>query len=274
MSSTIAPSMPAVINEMLATKAIPELNETQHFEVTEYLFKRAGTRLRILVAEVAYRNYTHRDAFDLFLACAVAMAHKIAEGKAQKFFYRPSDWQVECLYDGAVAAAIILFQRHQLSGDFTMEQFSKYLLQTLSRAALYNYRRREENLKMDAVENLELVKPRQKAMRNEIEQEVITRELLEQIAQYPLLQRAMSKTLQCVIELGPDFALNDRKVNLAGYYNPETSKRYRGTIPSFNFEAIAKKRGISRSSVSDSIRMARTILNKAFNADGHLFCAH
>lgn len=273
MSSLAPVSVPTVVNELIASMTIPELHENQHRQVSEYLFKSANTRLRIAVAYVAYRNPAHGMALGLFLACAVPMAEKTARRRAQELFYEPSDWQMECLYDGAVGAAITMFERHPLSGEFTLEQFSSYLFRSLKRGALYNYRRREENLKTDTVENIALVKPRQKAMRNETEQAIITRELLEQIAQYPLLQRAMSRTLECVLELGPDFALSERKV-VPGYYDLDHSKRHRGVIPSFNFEAIAKKRGISRQSVSESIRMARKVLNKAFNPDGRLFCAH
>ena len=273
MASTFALPMPEPIQQVISTKTIPQLDETQHFEVTDYLFRKANTRLRIMIADAAYRNPAQPLALDLFLACAIAMAKKTVEHQALTFLYQPSEWQMECMYDGAVQAAIAMFERHPLSEPFTLEQFSAYLFRSLKRAALYNVNRREENLKMEVVENLERVKPQQKPMRNETEQAIITRELLEQIAQYPLLQRAMSKTLECVIELGPDFALAERKV-VPGYYDSDRSKKLRGTIPSFNFEAIAKKRGISRQSVSASIRMARRVLDKAFNADGRLFCAH
>lgn len=273
MTSPAPVSVPPVVNELIASMTIPEVNENQHRELSEYLFKLASTRLRIAVAYVAYRNPTHQITFGLFLACVVPMAEKTGRRKAQELFYQPSDWQMECMYDGALGAAISMFQHHPLSGAFTLEQFSSYLFRSLKRGALYNYRRREENLKTDTVENIALVRPLQKPMRNETEQAIITRELLEQIAQYPLLQRAMSKTLECVIELGPDFALTERKV-VPGYYDLDNCKKHRGKIPSFNFEAIAKKRGISRQSVSESIRMARRVLNKAFNADGRLFCAH
>src|SRR5436853_4720363 len=98
MTSATPFSMPPVINDLIASKTIPALDEAQLSEVTEYLFKRAKTPLRLDVAEIAYRNYDHKNALDLFLSCTMPLAQKWTERRAHRLFVYPSDWQLECLY--------------------------------------------------------------------------------------------------------------------------------------------------------------------------------
>ena len=97
--------------ELLGSKKIPPLDGVQMLALLHYLFNAADRPLRFQIAEVVYRyDHDHPNAQDLFLACILPSAEKAARRKAEKLFVHPSDWQVELMYDGAVAAAIEMFQ--------------------------------------------------------------------------------------------------------------------------------------------------------------------
>ena len=101
----------AALLELLGSKKIPPLDSIQMMALLHYLFKEAERPLRFQVAELVYRHdHDHPNAQDLFLACILPSGEKAARRKAEKLFFHPSDWQVELMYDGAVAAAIEMFQ--------------------------------------------------------------------------------------------------------------------------------------------------------------------
>jgi hypothetical protein len=78
-----------------------------------YLFNAADPAPRFQIAKAVYRHdHDHPNAQDVFLAYILPSAEKAARRKAEKLFGHPSDWQVELMYDGAVAAAIEMFQLH------------------------------------------------------------------------------------------------------------------------------------------------------------------
>ena len=262
MTSTAVVSM---LNELLANQTIPELDETQMSDVCDHLFRSLDKPLRIQVAEIAYRNHEHPNALSLFLASTMPLAQKMSERKAERLFVYPSAWQVECLYNGAVSALISMFQRpvalHTIS-----DTFRRYLYRSMLKGAYREYFRRAENRGIHTVENVDKLPPRNPAMRT-AEEELITRDLLEQIAHYPLLERYLSKTLQCIVELGPDAALRE-------HVTPENWKNMRAARPMLNAEAIAKARGIKRSVVVKDLHLARAVIRKAFNGDGSLFVTH
>ena len=99
------------VSGLLGSKKIPPLGAVQMSALLHYLFNAADPPLRFQIAEVVYRyDHDHPNAQDLFLACTLPSAEKAARRKAEKLFVHPSDWQVELMYDGAVAAAIEMFQ--------------------------------------------------------------------------------------------------------------------------------------------------------------------
>ena len=51
--------------------------------------------------------------------------------KAEKLFVHPSDWQVELMYDGAVAAAIEMFQLNRPVSSIP-NAFPRYVVRALS----------------------------------------------------------------------------------------------------------------------------------------------
>jgi hypothetical protein len=198
------------------------------------------------------------------------LAQKWSERKAHRLFVYPSDWQLECFYNGAVSALLSMFQHHAALKCMP-DAFRRYLLHSMAWGALRAYFKRDEYCRMTTVKNVELIAPPRPPSNNPVEQALITRDLLEQIAHYPLLGRALSKTLQCIAELGPDGALKERASKNG---NAENWKNIRGLRPMLNPQAIAKVRGIKPSVVLNQLHMARAVLRKAFNDDGRLFQTH
>ena len=272
MSSAV-PYLPPVldtINQIITSKTIPELNKIERSDITYYLFKHANKQLRLAIAETAYRNHKQPRALDLFLSCVMPLAERWAARKAQNMFIHPSDWQIECFYSGAVSAILKPFHNPFPLRD-EPDAFRRFLPYRFACGAIEAYFTRHDNHRMTTVENLELV-TRPDLYANPIEQELITRDLLEKISEYPLLQRSLSKTLECIRELGPDVVLKER--HWAEERNPERSKKGFAGRPMLNAETIAQARGVTTAFVHCQISTARRILQKAFNGDGRLFATH
>ena len=272
MSSAV-PYLPPVldtINQIITSKTIPELNKIERSDITYYLFKHANKQLRLAIAETAYRNHKQPRALDLFLSCVMPLAERWAARKAQNMFIHPSDWQIECFYSGAVSAILKTFHNPFPLRD-EPDAFRRFLPYRFACGAIEAYFTRHDNHRMTTVENLELV-TRPDLYANPIEQELITRDLLEKISEYPLLQRSLSKTLECIRELGPDVVLKER--HWAEERNPERSKKGFAGRPMLNAETIAQARGVTTAFVHCQISTARRILQKAFNGDGRLFATH
>jgi hypothetical protein len=272
--SSLVPFLPPVletINQIVLSKTIPALDETQRSDITEYLFKYANKSLRLAIGEIAYRNHKQPHALDLFLSCTMPLAQRWAERKAHSMFVYPSDWQLECFYNGAVSTLLKTFHNPFPLRD-EPDAFRRFLPYRFACGAVEAYFTRYENHRMHTVENLELAGRPNFPYSHSIEQELITRDLLEKISQYPLLQRALSKTLHCIRELGPDVVLKER--HWAEERNPERSKKGFAGRPMLNAEVIAKARGVTPAFVHCQISTARRILRKAFNAEGSLFVTH
>ena len=271
MASTPALSVPLAINNLLTTKTIPDLHEPERSEITEYLFNRAATPLRIAVAEVAYRNHDCPSALDLFLASTMPLAAKYSKRKALDLFVNPSDWQLECFYNGAVLSIVRMFERNKPLTS-AVDGFRRYLLRTLATGALRQYFDRDEYSGVTAVKNIELIPPRRTEPNPE--ELLITRDLLEKITHYPLLKRALTKTLECIAELGPEKGLKEYSAKECEKNNPGGPVHRQDKKPTLNMAEIAKARGISLVSIYSQVSMARQVLRIAFNGDGRLFQAH
>ena len=133
-------------SELLSSKRIPQLDEVQMSALLHHLFKTRKRALRFQVAEVVYRsNHDHPNAQDVFLACTLPSAQIAAQRKAARLFVYPSDWQIEVMYDGAVGAAIEMFQTNPSLSDMP-NAFRRYLVCAMSRGMLRRLlRKREEN---------------------------------------------------------------------------------------------------------------------------------
>src|SRR5262249_35208825 len=103
--SAPVPFLPPVletINEMLNTKKIPALHGDEMEALCGHLFALRDRDQRIAIAEIVYVNHDDPQALNIFLACTMPMAQRMAERKALRVFVHPSDWQIEAMYDGAV----------------------------------------------------------------------------------------------------------------------------------------------------------------------------
>lgn len=254
--------IPSVLNELLANRAIPQLDDAQMSIFCDYLFRTPDKPVRIQVAEIAYRNHQHPKARSLFLACTMPIAQKWTERKAERMFVYPSDWQIECLYNGAVNALIGMFQR-PLTLQPIHDSFRRFLYRCMLKGACAAYFTRDEYSSIQAVESVDKFSSSNPRTRT-AEEELVTRDLLEKIYQYPLLRRGLSRTLECIVQIGPDLALRDNKT-------PEKWRNMQRYRPMLNVEEIAKVRGIKPSVVLRDLSVARAIIRKAFNGDGSLF---
>jgi len=172
----------ATLNTLLATKEIPAIEGEKIGPIQKYLFDTAETPLRIQVAETVFRH-TRSDprAFDLFLACTLPLAQTMARRQAEKLFVHPSDMTIEFMYDGAVNAAIKMFQNEQ---SCALTNFRRALYRTLHCGALQAFFNREENTRVIGVGCSETVHAcrHRGARRNAVEEQIISRELLDKIA--------------------------------------------------------------------------------------------
>ena len=260
------------VNSLLVHNKIPSLDDLQMLGLLQYLFTTAEKAVCIQVAEVAYRrDHDHPSALDIFLACTLPMAEKAARRRAHKVFIYPSDWQVELMYDGAVEAMISVFQANSALKEGN-DAFRRYLLRALALGTVRAYFKREENVGVRPVANLATIRTPKKLLRNQVEQNIITRELLNQVISFPHLRPAVYATLQCIRALGPDEALKEHAYTASG--DADKWKRERGRRPILDPDAIAQAMGTDRRTVHRNLREARIILRSVFNADGRLFLTH
>jgi hypothetical protein len=260
------------VSELLGSNKIPPLGAVQMSALLHYLFNAADFQVRFQIAEVVYRyDHGHPNAQDLFLACTLPSAQKRARRKAERLFVQPSDWQVELMYDGAVAAAIEMFQvNHPISP--IPDAFRRYLVRALSRGMLRRYFTREENSGIRPAGDVIAVRTRKAVLRSAIERGVIARELLDQVTNYADLRPPVRATLQCIAALGPDFALKEHAYTASG--DPDKWKRERDRRPILDPDAIAQAMGIPKRDVHRYLCQARVILRQVFNPDGRLFQIH
>ncbi len=149
------------------------------------------------------------------------------------------------------------------------DAFRRYLLRAMARGAMRNYFRRGENDGIRAAADLAAFAVPKKASRNEVEEEIITWELLEQVMSLPQLRPPVRATLECIRSLGPDHALKEHAFTASG--DPDAWKRERGRRPILDPKAIARSMGVNKAKVHQYPREARIILRQAFNQDGKLF---
>ena len=271
MASPIALQIPPAINELIATNTIPQFSEPDLLDVTEYLFKWASTAQRIAVAEVAYLKHQHPQARDLFLASTMPLAKRSSARIAYRLFVLPTQWQFECMYNGAFLAVLRVFAQPRRL-EAIPDSFRRFLFNNLAWGAYQGYFGRKENLCIRTVKDISVVPAKPLGDQHSVEQEVITRDLLDKITHYPLLRRALSKTMQCIAELGPDGALSVHHSRKGG--NPANWKENQQSKPMLDMKAIAKVRGVSAKAVCHDLYMARHVLRIIFNGDGRLFQTH
>lgn len=260
------------VSDLLASKKIPPLDEVQMSALLHHVFAAIDRALRLEIAEVVYRcNHDHPNALDLFLASTLPLAEKAAKRKANKLFLYPSDWQIELMYDGAVGAAIEMFRANPPLSSIP-NAFRRYLMRALSHGMLRSYFMREENRGIRAVPDVRTVRSGKTAFPCTVERELIAKELLEQVTNWPYLRPPLRATLQCIAALGPDFALKEHAFTASG--DPDKWRREWHRRPILDPDAIAEAMGIQKQDVHRYLCQARVILRQVFNSDGKLFLVH
>ena len=265
------------VENLLATKQIPDLNTQQMSALLHYMFHSTSSSLRIRVAEVAFRyERTHPQGLDVFLACVLPLAQRAAQRRAQRFLH-PSEWRIDAMYDGAVNLAIEMFQRGDIHST-AEDGFRRYLLRTLVYGTL-RYFMRGENLAIRPVGDITTVRPfdnlrhgsprHRRMVLNSVEEQMITNELLREVTNFRRVPNPVRATLQCIATLGPDSALKEHAYTASG--DPDNWKRERGRRPILDPNAIAEAMKTDRRTVHYHLRQARILLREAFNPDGKLF---
>src|SRR3974390_2337636 len=82
--------------------------------------------------------------------------------------------------------------------------FRRYVLRSLALGTLRSYFMREENDSVRATADVATVSCRKRPFRNKVEEDVMTRQLLSQVVNFPHLRTPLIETLQCISALGPD----------------------------------------------------------------------
>jgi hypothetical protein len=269
--STPIPFLPpvlATVTDILTTKTIPALDGDQMALLSEYLFNLTDRQLRLQIAEIAYLNHDDPEALDVFLACTIPLAEKMSQRRAYRIYAYPSAWALEAMYDGAVAALLTMFQRHAPLSDLP-DAFRRYLMTTIIKGSLRDYFKRSENFAIYAMRDITGVAYRKNLFRDPIDEEVLTRKVLEQVINFPHLRDEHRAVLQTIAALGPDAALKEHAFTNSG--DPDKWKRDRNRRPILNPDAIAAAMGLPKRDVHRYLCQMRPILRDMFNRDGSLF---
>jgi hypothetical protein len=264
------PPVLALVDEMLTTKKIPALSGDEMEALCSHLFALRDRDQRITIAEVAYLNHDDPQALNIFLACTLPMAQRMAERKAERVFTYPTDWQVEAMYDGAVSNLINMFEVHHPLQPFVSNPFQRYLSMTIIHGAMNPFRVRDEHWNIQGVEDVTQFDRIRGRYANPAERELITRDLLEQVTTFPHLMEEQARVLKTIAVLGPEKAL--RHTNHYQQGGDKTHhKHIRRRRSILNLVGIADAMGVKKQKVKNLLKDSRRILRHVFNRDGRLF---
>jgi hypothetical protein len=275
MTSTFAPSIFSVseiVDEMLTTKKIPALSGDEMEALCSHLFALPDFNRRIDIAEIAYLNHDDPQALNIFLACTVRMAQRMAERKAHRVFAHPSDWQLEAMYDGAVTNLLEMFQAHRPLRTSIPNAFRRYVICTIRFGTMYAFRVHQANWHIEGVEDVTKFAGAKNQSLNPVERDVITRELLEQVTRFPHLREEHSRMLKTIAGLGPEKALRHDNCYWNGRHEP-TSKQVRRRRAMLDLDTLATTMGVNKLKLQNLLKDTREILRDFFNRDGRLFAS-
>ena len=252
------------VRELLSSWKIPPLDSVQMSALLDFLFSTAERALRIQVAEVVFRHdHDHPQALDMFLACTLPLADSTARRQGAKLFVRPCDMTIELLYDGAVDAAIRMFQKED---PCKVTNFRPALYRALRSGALQTFFNRKETIRVIGVgctENV-AVRKHHRSLKPTVEDAIISADLLEKIGSLEGMPNGAQRILRCILEMGPDAV------------KPRAKRDPKGDIrrPLIDAIAVGEAMGIARKTVDKYLGQARAILRQTFNPDGRLFLTH
>jgi len=265
------PPVLATLDEMLTTKKIPALSGDEMETLCSHLFALRDRDQRITIAEIAYHNHDDPQALNIFLACTVPMAERMTEHKAYRVFTRPTDWQLEAMYGGAVANLLAMFQAHRPLKLSIPNAFRRYLVCTILFGAMDAFRIHQANWHIEGVEDLAKFANAADQRRNPVERGAISRKLLEQVTTFPHLREEQSRMLKTILALGPEKALRHDNCYWKNGRHEPTSKQVRRRRPMLNLDAIADAMGVKYLTLENLLKQTREILRDFFNHDGRLF---
>ena len=274
--STSIPFLPPVletIHEMLTTKKIPALCGDEMEALCSHLFALRDRDQRIAIAEIAYHNHDDPQALNIFLACTVPMAERMAEHKAYRVFAHPTDWQLEAMYGGAVANLLAMFKAHRPLKLSVPNAFRRYLVCTILFGAMDAFRVHQANWHIEGVEDLAKFANVTDQYRNPVERDVINRKLLEQVTTFPHLREEQSRMLKTIAALGPEKALRHDSCYWKNGRHEPNSKQNRRRRAMLNLDAIAEAMDVKYLKLQILLKQTREILRDFFNHDGRLFAS-
>ena len=268
------PFLPPVLetlDEMLTTKKIPALDGDEMEALCSHLFALRDRDQRIAIAEIAYNNHDDPQALNIFLACTMPIAERMAENKAYRVFTHPTDWQLEAMYGGAVANLLTMFQAHRPLNLPVPNAFRRYLVMTILHGSMDAFRIHQVNWHIQGVEDLAKFGNATDQRRNPVERDVISRKLLDQVTTFPHLREEQSRMLKTIADLGPEKALRHDNCYWKNGRHEPASKQVRRRRAMLNLDAIAEAMGVKYLKAQNLLKQTREILRDFFNHDGRLF---
>src|SRR5579864_9571383 len=187
------PPLLATVDEMLTTQKIPALSGDEMETLCSHLYALRDRDQRIAIAEIAFYNHDDPQALNIFLACTLPMAQRMAERKAERVFTHPTDWQLEAMYDGAVSNLLKMFAVHHPLMPHVSNPFQRYLIMAIIHGAMTPFRFRQEYWNIESVEDVAKFERIRSRKLNHAERDVITRELLEQVTTFPHLREEQAQ---------------------------------------------------------------------------------
>jgi hypothetical protein len=208
---------------------------------------------------------------NIFLACTLPMAQRMAERKAGRVFMHPTAWQLEAMYDGVVTNLLQMFEaRRPLSS--VPHAFRRYLMRTIIFGTMYAFHLRQENWHIEGVEDIARFCPNAKdRYRSPAERDVITRELLEQVTTFPHLREEHARMLKAIADLGPEKALRHENCYWKNGRHEPASKQVRRRRAMLDLPAVAEAMNVKYLKAQNLLKQTREILRDFFNRDGSLF---
>jgi hypothetical protein len=275
MSTPIAllPPVLATIAEMLTTKRIPALGGDEMETLCSQLFTLRDRDQRIAIAEIAYNNHDDPQALNIFLACTMPLAQRMAKRKADRIFAHPTDWQLEAMYDGTITNLLQMFEANRPLRSSIPDAFRRYLMRTIIFGTMYAFHLRQENWHIHGVEDVTKYSRAEDRDRNPVERDVITRALLDQVTTFPHLREEHSRMLKTIAALGPEKALRHDNCYWKNGRHEPTSKQVRKRRAMLDLNAIAEAMNVKYLTAQNLLKQTREILRDVFNRDGRLFAS-
>jgi hypothetical protein len=261
------------VSELLTTKKIPALSGDEMEILCGHLFSMRDRDQCIQIAEIAYDNHDDPQALNIFLACTLPMAQRMAERKAERVFTHPTDWQLEAMYGGAVSNLINMFEVHRPLQPFVSNPFQRYLIMTIVHGAMNPFRVRDEHWNIVGVEDVTKFCRIKDRYQNPAERDAINRELLEQITTFPHLREEQARMLKTIAALGPEKALRQQDYYSRGICSARVQRNLNARVI-LDLAGIAKAMGVNKLKVKNLLKDTRQILRDVFNRDARLFQTH